>query len=117
MSHPNFDILWAIFNLRNDIDIEIDWDEVKAHQDDADIGQELTCLETLNCKVDCGAKEFLRYIRQTNQPAVKTLYGWRLSLNRDSIYTNLKRNIYGVCHGESLHEHIQNQKGYDMTTF
>ena len=43
--HPNYYLLWAIFDLRDDLDINITWAHVKGHQDNADLDCELTHLE------------------------------------------------------------------------
>ena len=39
--HPNFDLLWAIFDLCDDIPIKLTWEHVKAHQDDAGLSRPL----------------------------------------------------------------------------
>ena len=61
-SHPHFDILWAIFDLRQDTPVKFVVEEVKGHEDSANIGRGLTHVEMLNCEVDQEAKEFLTYV-------------------------------------------------------
>ena len=39
--HPNFDLLWAIFDLCDDIPIKLTWEHMKAHQDDAGLSHPL----------------------------------------------------------------------------
>ena len=40
-SHPNFNILWAIFDLRRDTPVNFVAEEVKGHQDSTNIGRGL----------------------------------------------------------------------------
>ena len=57
--HPNYDLLWLIFNLRDDIEINVNWEHVKGHQDKAGLDRKLSRFKKLNCEADAGAKEYL----------------------------------------------------------
>ena len=72
--HPDFNILWSVFHLCNETPLELNWRHVYSHQDTAKIGYPLTLLETMNCKVDAGAQEFLRFAQTNNLTLVPTLY-------------------------------------------
>ena len=45
VSHPNFNILWLIFDLRKQIKLRMECIEVKDRQDSAGLGRPLTRLE------------------------------------------------------------------------
>ena len=116
--HPNYDLLWAIFDLRDDLDIDITWEHVKGHQDDAELDRELTHLEKLNCEADAGAKEYLTYVKTHRNPPVTKLYGsqWRLKSVSGYIYKNFSSQIYLNRHGDKLREHIKSKQGYSEET-
>ena len=80
ISTPNFDLLWATYDLRKSLPINIDYVEVKGHQDTASLRRPLTRLERLNCETDAGAKEYLAYVKRHNLRPTNELYGnqWRL---------------------------------------
>ena len=119
ISIPNFDLLWAIADLRKLLPIDIDYVEVKGHQDTASLGRPLTRLERLNCETDAGAKEYLTYVKRYGIESKHELFGnqWRLRRGDDYLYTRLKSNLYDVCHGKPLRAHIMKRKGYTETTF
>ena len=119
VSHPNFDILWSIFDLREDIAIDIKTEEVKGHQDDAQLGRALTRTERLNCEADHGAKEYLSYARTHRLRPIDTLYGnqWRLHHNGLPIHTKFKKQIYDICHSAPLAQHIKKKRGYSEQVF
>ena len=119
LSHPNFDLLWAIHDLQKIMPIDINYIEVKGHQDTALLDRPLTRLERLNCEADAGAKEYLNYVRRHKLQATHALYGtqWQLCHGRQFIYTRLKESLYDVCHGTPLRFHIMQKRGYSEQTF
>ena len=108
-SHPNFDILWSIFELKDEIPIDIGWQHVYGHQDEAALGRPLSRLEKLNCEADAGAKEFLKYVLAHDMRPVTNLYGsqWRLKHNNRYICKHLKHHVYMSRHGHTLINHIK----------
>ena len=74
-NHPNFDLLWSIFELKDELLVNINWQHVYGHQDDAALGCPLTRLEKLNCEADAGAKEFLKHVQTNNMQPIDRLYG------------------------------------------
>ena len=118
-SHPNFDILWSIFELKDDIPIEIGWQHVYGHQDEAALGRPLSRLERLNCETDAGAKEFLTFVLTHDKRPVTKLYGtqWRLKYNDRYICKNLKHHVYMSRHGRILVDHIKKRRGYSDRQF
>ena len=118
-SHPNFDILWSIFELKDKIPVDIGWQHVYGHQDEAALGRPLTRLEKLNCETDAGAKVFLKYVLENDLQPVSKLYGTQWRLKRDDRYVckNLKHHVYMSRHGRALINHIKKQKGYSNQQF
>ena len=112
--HPNFDLLWSIFNLRDDIEIDITWGHVKGHQDKAEIDQPLTRFELLNCKVNKGAKELLQYVKHHNIQLTTRLFGpqWTLKSSDGAIYKDFSARIYMQQHGAALKHRIKQKHGY-----
>ena len=45
--HPNYDLLWSIFDIRDNLEIDVNWEHVKGHQDDANLDRELTHFEKI----------------------------------------------------------------------
>ena len=115
VSHPNFDILWAIFDLRNEITINIDTEEVKGHQDNAQLECDLTRMERLNCEADHGAKEYLSYVCMHHLTPTDPLYGnqWRIYHNGLPIHKKFKQQIYDICHSKLLIKHIKKKGIFD----
>ena len=118
-SHPNFDLLWSIFDLRDEIPITVVCEHVYGHQDTARINRPLTRLEILNCEADRGAKDYLTHVLYTNHTAERNLFGrqWRLRHGQSHIYSNLRSRIYDVRHGKRLQRHIMKKKSYTLTIF
>ena len=118
-SQPNFDIIWEIFDLRQDINIDSNYVKMKGHQDTAKLGHPLACIERLNWKSNAGAKEYLQYIKRFNIQPIDMLYRrqWQLQHKFTYIYTKLKENIVTICHGDPLRLHIMKKRGYSDCTF
>ena len=109
IGHPNFDILWSIFDLKDEIPIRLKYEHVYGHQDTAGLNREITRLELLNCETDRGTKEFLQYVQSQGMQAELKLYGsqWCLRHGQDYIiYNNVRDRIYAARHGEKLQRHI-----------
>ena len=115
--HPNYDLLWSIFDLRDNIEIDVSWEHVKGHQDEALLDRELTRYKTLNCKADAGAKEYLEHIHSNRIKPITELYGlqWQLCSQDRYIYKDFSSKIYMNRHGNALKTHIQSKQGYSDT--
>ena len=51
-----------MFELKQEVPIDIKCLKVKGHQDTTVLNGDLTLIEKLNCEVDNSAKEFLDYV-------------------------------------------------------
>ena len=78
--HPSFDLLWSIFDLRDEIPISIKWEHVYGHQDERQPGRQLSQLDQLNCEADSGAKQYLKHVQEYGMRPDPHLYEnqWRL---------------------------------------
>ena len=103
-----------MFELKQEVPIDIKCLKVKGHQDTTVLNGDLTLIETLNCEVDNSAKEFLDYVWCHKLQSNHKLYSsqWRLCRGGNHIYANLKQNITQICHSDSLIHHIMEKWGY-----
>ena len=63
ISQGSFDILWAIYNLRQLLPIKLRFQHVRGHQDAT--GKVLTVLEKLNCIMDKRAGQYREYVESS----------------------------------------------------
>ena len=112
--HPNYDLLWSIFDLQDNLEIDVNWEHVKGHQDNANLDQELTHFEKSNYEVDAGAKEYLRFVQIHEPKPITELYGsqWRIQSSTGYAYKNFNEQIYMSRHGYNLRNHVKNKQGY-----
>ena len=73
--HPSFDLLWSIFDLRDEIPISIKWEHVYGHQDERQPGRQLSRLKQLNCEANSGAKTYLKHVCVQGMQPEPNVYG------------------------------------------
>ena len=109
----DFDLIRAIYDIRQLLPITIKSRHVYGHQDDKNIT--LSKWERLNCECDRGAKI---YMHQLTRPLYPTkIFGsqWKVKINKVPIIRRLKYNIIEYIHGSALRNHILKRENIPQT--
>jgi len=86
VSTNNFDIIWAIYQLRQQIKTTITYEHVYGHQDEKN--RKLTRLERINCEMDHAASKHRIYIEGNPQYKCSQIYlhkFWTISIKNKII--------------------------------
>ena len=114
------DILWAIYDLKKDMNIEIKAQRVEGHRDDYVSMEEMNIFEQLNCYVDKRAKKFRKYITGNNEYEYSKIHSnnlWQCSINETIITENISSNLKIWTHGARMQRYLEENKKYNETAF
>ena len=118
ISQGSFDILWAIYNLRQMLPIKIRFQHVRGHQDAT--GKTLTILEKLNCIMDKRAGQYREYVESSTTYQYSNLHfysNWRCELNKTVITENIENHIKDHIYKSSMKTYLINNKKYTEEAF
>ena len=106
VTKKDYDLIKAIYYLRQDIPIAIRPRHVRGHQDRN--GNQLDLWALLNCECDYGAKNHMEWISGPLKPDQCQLYGnqWQVLLKYRYIARGLREKVITHIHGNELKRHI-----------
>ena len=112
----SFDILWAIYKIRQNLPIEIAYQHVRGHQDET--GRQLNLLETLNCIMDRKAKQYREYIESSTTYEYSKLHffaNWTCTVNENVITENLDTHLREHIYYKQIKHYLTHNKQYPPT--
>ena len=112
----SFDILWAIYKIRQNLPIKISYQHVKGHQDET--GKQLNLLETLNCIMDRKAKQYREYIESSTTYEYSQLHffaNWTCEINGSVITENLDTHLREHIYYKQIKHYLIHNKQYSPT--
>jgi len=113
VSSRNFDIIWAIYQIRQKLNTTISYKHVYGHADK--LKRPLTWPETLNCRMDKKAKLFREYIFKTPSYQYSTLHlqnQWAIITNGKIVSQDIEATIKNEYYHHDMSEHLIVNKGY-----
>ena len=118
IKNGSFDILWAIYNIRQSISVKIRFQHVKGHQDTT--GKPLTLLEKLNCIMDKRAGQYRKYIEETSLYRYSQIHkysSWRCEINNQIITENIDSHIQNHIYHEQMKCFLIEKRQYTEDSF
>ena len=109
----DFDILWAIYDLRSQITTEITFEHVYGHRDKDT--KDLTHLEQLNVQMNKRAGEYRIKLQETQSPQYSNLHSihrWNIYIDDKPVTRYLEKNLQNEIFKKKMFTHLVEKKKY-----
>ena len=113
VTSSDFDILWAIYELRCKIDTTITFEHVYGHRDKDT--KNLTHLERLNIAMDKRAGMYRKRLQQSNDPLyshLHTINKWSIFINKKPVTRYLEKTLQDEIFRQMMYTHLVEKKCY-----